>query len=64
MIDGPEIPLFGLRPLAELLARAKVTGLEGWTLLEAVAVSADGRVLAGNGTDAAGKSEGWIARLP
>lgn len=37
--------------------------LTGWTLSEAVAVSADGRVVAGNGS-LAGVEQAWLARLP
>lgn len=37
--------------------------LEGWILTDAVAISADGKWVTGNGTHD-GHEEGWIARLP
>jgi uncharacterized membrane protein len=37
--------------------------LTGWTLSDAVAISADGRVVAGNGA-LAGVEQAWLARLP
>lgn len=36
----------------------------GWMLTEAVAISRDGRVVAGNGIDSDGRPEAWIAFLP
>src|SRR5450432_684785 len=40
--------------------------LAGWTLSSAVAVSDDGKYVAGNGTNTANgaHSEGWVAHLP
>jgi uncharacterized membrane protein len=37
--------------------------LQGWTLADAVAVSADGRTIAGIGTNPAGQSDSWVAHL-
>jgi uncharacterized membrane protein len=37
--------------------------LDGWALTGAVGVSADGRTVAGNGTNPAGQPEAWIAFL-
>lgn len=52
----------GARLLSDVLFElgAAVTG---WTLSEAVAVSADGHVIAGNGS-LAGVEQAWLARLP
>jgi len=65
---GPEAFVWervrGLRPLSAALREAGASGLEGWTLTEALALSADGRFLAGNGNDPAGRPQAWIARLP
>jgi uncharacterized membrane protein len=65
--DGPQSFLWdathGMRTVAELLRAANVAGLDGWRLREATAISADGRTLAGNGTNPDGKPEGWVARL-
>jgi len=52
----------GARLLSDVLFELGAT-LTGWTLSEAVAVSADGRVIAGNGT-LAGVEQAWLARLP
>ncbi len=38
--------------------------LSGWTLTSAFAVSDDGKAIIGKGTNAAGKTEGWIAMVP
>jgi uncharacterized membrane protein len=53
----------GLRTLESELARAGVD-IGGWSLVHAYAVSADGRVISGVGTNPSGQSEGWLARLP
>lgn len=37
--------------------------LAGWNLLTAEALSADGRVIAGNGVNPQGNEEGWVAQL-
>jgi probable HAF family extracellular repeat protein len=39
------------------------SSLLGWTLSEATGVSADGKVIVGNGTTPTGQSEGWVANL-
>ena len=38
--------------------------LTGWTLDRANAISADGTVIVGNGTNPSGLGEGWIAIIP
>ena len=38
--------------------------LAGWTLTEATAISADGKTIAGNGTNPDGQPEAWVAQLP
>jgi uncharacterized membrane protein len=53
----------GMRNLQDLLVSLGVD-LQGWTLTEARAISADGTVIVGNGTDAQGLFEGWIVTLP
>jgi uncharacterized membrane protein len=53
----------GLRTLESDLARAGVD-LGAWKLVHAQAVSANGRVISGFGTNPSGQTEGWIARLP
>lgn len=52
----------GARLLSDVLFDLGAT-LTGWTLSEAVAVSADGRIVAGNGS-LAGVEQAWLARLP
>ena len=52
----------GMRNLADVLAQ---TGADvaGWELDSANAVSADGRVIVGDGVNPDGRSEGWVAVL-
>jgi hypothetical protein len=38
--------------------------VERWRLAEAPGISAEGRIIVGNGTDRRGQTEGWIAELP
>lgn len=52
----------GARLLSDVLFELGAD-LTGWTLAEALAVSADGHVVAGNGT-LAGVEQVWLARLP
>ena len=37
--------------------------LTGWTLTYATGVAADGQIIAGQGTNPLGQSEGWVASL-
>jgi uncharacterized membrane protein len=57
-------PTHGHRDLQVLLARAYPVLTEGWTSLGANDISADGRIVVGEGFDPDGHREGWIARLP
>jgi len=52
----------GIRDLREVLISQR-DDLEGWTLIEARGISADGRVIVGQGTNPAGQTEGWLARI-
>jgi probable HAF family extracellular repeat protein len=54
----------GMKNLRQLLIAGGATGLSGWTLTQARAISADGRVIAGFGRNPAGNSEAWIAVIP
>jgi uncharacterized membrane protein len=53
----------GLRALESDLARAGID-IGGWKLVQATAVSANGRVITGFGTNPSGQTEAWIVRLP
>ena len=52
----------GLRFVSQILTAASVS-LDGWILRSVVAISADGSVVVGRGTNPAGNTEPWIARL-
>ncbi|MBS0172773.1 MAG: putative Ig domain-containing protein [Nitrospira sp.] len=56
----------GMRSLEQILiADLGVSGFSShWTLTEATGLSADGRVIVGNGTNPLGQSEGWRVVLP
>jgi hypothetical protein len=47
-----------------IAAGVNATTLQGWDLGAAAAVSSDGKVIVGGGTNPAGQKEPWIARLP
>jgi probable HAF family extracellular repeat protein len=51
----------GMQSLASMLTRGGVN-LGGWQLSIARAISADGRIIVGNGTNPAGDSDVWLAR--
>src|SRR5262245_51552 len=53
----------GIRPVAEVLVDCFGLDLSGWTLTEAVDVSADGLTITGNGLNPQGQEEAWIAHL-
>ncbi|MCC6359287.1 MAG: PEP-CTERM sorting domain-containing protein [Phycisphaerales bacterium] len=57
-------PVNGMRSLSGLLINQYGLDLTGWTLSDATAVSADGRTVAGNGINPAGRYEAWIAHVP
>lgn len=65
--EGPEAFVWdasnGIRSLKDVIGAETGADLSGWTLSDATGVSADGTVIVGNGTNPAGRSEGWIARL-
>ncbi|MBL8200979.1 MAG: hypothetical protein JNK40_08410 [Chromatiales bacterium] len=56
-------PETGMKGLLELLVGRGVTGLDGWSLLEATAVSADGRWVVGLGQNPQYLTEGFIVEL-
>ena len=64
---GPSVPFVwdqahGMRDLTAVLQGLGLN-LAGWTLTSATGVSADGRTIAGNGTNPGGHPEAWIAFL-
>ena len=65
---GPEAFVWdaanGMRRLKDVLLAAGVSAVADWALTEATGISADGRVIVGNGTNPFGNTEGWIANLP
>lgn len=56
----------GMRNLVNVLINDYGLGsaLIGWDLIEAIAISDDGRVIIGNGINPDGNFEAWIARIP
>jgi probable HAF family extracellular repeat protein len=54
----------GMRDLRELLIQNGATGLTGWTLTTASAITPDGRTIVGTGTNPLGLKEAWIATVP
>lgn len=54
----------GMRLLADVLTSVVGLDLAGWTLDEATAISSDGLTIAGNGINASGQLEGWVAVIP
>jgi len=54
----------GMRSLRDLLTAGFGLDLTGWSLNNALGVSADGRIIVGSGTNPLGQSEAWIARIP
>lgn len=55
--------LHGLQSLPEVLTTEFGLDLTGWTLWKAIAISADGRAIVGDGTNPQGQSEAWLVRL-
>lgn len=53
----------GMQKLFDVLLMQGATGLSGWTLLQATAVSADGRTIAGKGLNPAGAAQAFVATL-
>ena len=54
----------GMRNLKDVLNNDYGLDLMGWTLDEVTGISADGRVIVGNGYDPQGQLEGWVATVP
>ncbi|MDM8008121.1 MAG: SUMF1/EgtB/PvdO family nonheme iron enzyme [Phycisphaerae bacterium] len=54
----------GPRYLKQVLTEEYGLDVAGWTLEHSWAVSADGRVIVGEGFNPAGQPEAWIARIP
>ena len=54
----------GMQNLRELLIAGGATGLTGWRLTQASAISADGRTIVGSGRNPAGNPEAWAATIP
>ena len=65
---GPEAfvwdSVHGMRSLRALLLALGTSEPNNWVLTSATAVSADGLTIAGYGTNPAGDTEGWVARIP
>jgi uncharacterized membrane protein len=55
--------MLGPRTLESDLTRARID-IGAWKLVQATAVSANGRVITGFGTNPNGQTEAWIVRLP
>jgi hypothetical protein len=53
-----------MRSLQEVLEQEFGLDLTGWVLTAARDISFDGTVIVGNGTNAAGVGEGWVAFIP
>jgi probable HAF family extracellular repeat protein len=54
----------GMRELQGILQSHYGVTLSGWQLHSATGVSADGKVIAGYGTNPVGRTEGWMVVLP
>lgn len=53
----------GMRDLGQLLENVYGVNMDGWTLTQAIDISADGRVIVGNGTGPSG-GQAWVAVIP
>ncbi|MGH7598223.1 MAG: hypothetical protein ACREOI_17860 [bacterium] len=53
----------GMRNLKSVLVAGGLSEVERWRLIEATGISADGRIIVGNGTNPNGQNEGWIIEL-
>jgi probable HAF family extracellular repeat protein len=54
----------GMRNLRELLIQNGASGLTGWTLTTASAITPDGRTIVGTGINPAGNREAWLVTIP
>lgn len=55
---------YGIRSLKELLEIDFGLDLDGWELISANDISADGTVIVGSGINPLGRPEGWVAVIP
>lgn len=53
-----------MRELDQVLSGDLGLDLTGWTLRNALAVSADGQTIVGYGTNPSGFAEAWVAVIP
>jgi len=53
----------GMRDLRNVMENEYDLDLTGWILIDAQAISDDGKTIVGNGINPAGNKEGWIAKL-
>jgi probable HAF family extracellular repeat protein len=56
-------PTIGMQLVQTILTSCGGINTTGWTLTNAVAISADGKTIVGTGVDPNGATESWIARL-
>lgn len=54
----------GMHKLRDLLIANGATGLAGWRLTRASAISVDGLTIVGEGTNPLGQTEAWVATIP
>lgn len=54
----------GMVNLQELLVSAGVTNLDGWSISDATAVSADGLTVVGSASDPTGRTQAYVATIP
>lgn len=56
--------LHGMRDLKDVLTTDFGLDLTGWTLIEARAITPDGRTIVGSGFNPLGQQEAWLAHIP
>ena len=54
----------GTRSLFQVLTESGIAGLENWSGMGAIGITADGRTIVGEGTNPDGDQEGWRVVLP
>lgn len=54
----------GMRSISDLLTTQYGVNLNGWMLIDAQAISADGRTITGSAYDQVGRIHGWVAVIP
>lgn len=57
-------PVRGMRLMSDFLSKEVSLDLNGWSLMRATDISADGRMIVGYGINPAGQREGWLAIIP